>query len=275
MFLLLCILKHRFRSDLCQCHIQLRWSIFPQVSRIYLVSSLSLARLFIDILIHHRRILDSLDPANENNPEAKARGYIYAFLAFLSLLCKAEADVIHLWHGRRASTRIRSELMASIYAKALVRKDYSGIIDEKDVGQRKNDDKRIYSTDPTRGRIKDDPNKRKKSESKGLKGDTKNTPGADVGKIVQLMSGDANRVSQIVSGAYFIYVSSLHGTHVARHGPHIPSTLGSALRNHHSIRVSISVCYLPRRSGVDLMFLSDSLVYLHLLVLPAWRWCPL
>lgn len=29
--------------------------------------------------------------------------------------------------------------------------------------------------------------------------------GADVGKIVNLMAGDANRISHIVSGAYFIY----------------------------------------------------------------------
>lgn len=43
---------------------------------------------------------------------------------------QAQADVQHLWFGRRASTRIRSELMAAIYDKALKRKDYSGIVDE-------------------------------------------------------------------------------------------------------------------------------------------------
>ena len=169
--------------------------------------------LFIDIgdtPTHYRRILDSLDPANENNPEARARGYIYAFLAFLSLLCKAEADVLHLWHGRRASTRIRSELMASIYAKALVRKDYSGIIDPKDVEQRKNDHKSTSSPDLTPESTANKSNKHRKSESKEANGDTKNTQGADVGKIVQLMSGDANRVSQMVGGAYFIYVSFPH-----------------------------------------------------------------
>jgi hypothetical protein len=45
-------------------------------------------------------------------------------------LHQAQADVQHLWFGRRAATRIRSELMASIYEKALKRKDYSGIIDQ-------------------------------------------------------------------------------------------------------------------------------------------------
>ena len=143
-----------------------------------------------------------MDPANENNPEAKARGYIYAFLVFCSVLCKAEADVLHLWFGRRAATRIRSELMASIYAKALVRKDYSGIIDKKDGGS--GDHKDGKSTPPT---TSSQLNTNSKSKIKEDKGDPKNTSGADVGKIVQLMSSDANRIAQVVSGAYFIYVS--------------------------------------------------------------------
>lgn len=55
---------------------------------------------------------------------------MYAFLAFGSTLCKAEADVQHLWYGRRAATRVRSELMAAIYDKALKRKDFSGVVDK-------------------------------------------------------------------------------------------------------------------------------------------------
>ena len=41
-------------------------------------------------------------------------------------------DAQHLWFGRRAGTRMRSELMAAIYDKALKRKDYSGITSEKE-----------------------------------------------------------------------------------------------------------------------------------------------
>ncbi|KAF8508697.1 multidrug resistance-associated ABC transporter [Gautieria morchelliformis] len=152
-----------------------------------------------------KRILDSLDPANENDSEARARGYIYAFLAFLSVLCKAEADLLHLWHGRRAGTRIRSELMASIYAKALVRKDYSGIVDKKDGEQERQDDKTM-STPNSKSKISETrSNVDKKSKNKDAKGGTKNTSGADVGKIVQLMSGDANRISHTVNAVYFIY----------------------------------------------------------------------
>ena len=44
------------------------------------------------------------------------------------ILLQAQSDLQHLWCGRRASIRIRQELMASIYDKALKRKDFSGIV---------------------------------------------------------------------------------------------------------------------------------------------------
>ena len=78
-----------------------------------------------------RRILDLID-LNDPTPESRTQAYIYAFLAFVCSLLKAQADVQHLWFGRRASTRIRSELMASIYDKALKRKDFSGIVNKDD-----------------------------------------------------------------------------------------------------------------------------------------------
>lgn len=48
---------------------------------------------------------------------------------------QAQADLQHLWFGRRAATRMRSELMAAIYDKALKRKDYSGIVDKNKIRQ--------------------------------------------------------------------------------------------------------------------------------------------
>lgn len=106
---------------------------------------------------------------------------------FLSTVLKDEADVIHLWYGRRASTRVRTELMTAIYAKALVRKDFSGVI-------RDNEDSAPHfsSNDKKSG-------KEKRGKSK--------TTGADVGKIVNLMSGDAGEITTIVGTAYFYYVS--------------------------------------------------------------------
>ncbi|KAI0752843.1 multidrug resistance-associated ABC transporter [Daedaleopsis nitida] len=127
-----------------------------------------------------KRILDALDVYGRN-PEKRAIAFVYAFLAFASSLAKAQADLQHLWFGRRAATRIRSELMAAIYDKALKRKDFSGIVD------------------------KDGADKKAKSPGQeDPKGDEPKA-GADIGKIVNLMAGDANRVSMTVSAMYFLY----------------------------------------------------------------------
>lgn len=75
-----------------------------------------------------KRIIDLLGSLDRTQISA---AYIYAFLAFLSTLCKAEADLQHLWFGRRVTTRVRSELMVAIYDKALKRKDFSGIVDKE------------------------------------------------------------------------------------------------------------------------------------------------
>ncbi|RPD61590.1 multidrug resistance-associated ABC transporter [Lentinus tigrinus ALCF2SS1-7] len=130
-----------------------------------------------------KRILDALDTSKTGPiPEKRALAFVYAFLAFLSALCKAQSDAQHLWYGRRAATRIRTELMTAIYDKALKRKDFSGIVD-KDAAE-------------------------KKAKPPGAKEDAKaDEPkaGADIGKIVNLMAGDANRISMTTSAMYFVY----------------------------------------------------------------------
>ncbi|KAI0070122.1 multidrug resistance-associated ABC transporter [Panus rudis PR-1116 ss-1] len=137
-----------------------------------------------------KQILDSLSVTDTDRDEGKDkevmyRAYVYAFLAFLSTLCKAEADVQHLWFGRRAGTRMRSELMSAIYDKALKRKDFSGIVD-KDKGKEAKDPQ-AASKEPKDSKA-DDPK-----------------AGADIGKIVNLMANDANRICQVMTGMYFIY----------------------------------------------------------------------
>lgn len=63
-----------------------------------------------------RRILDAIaDPT----PEKRAQAYILAALAFVCRLVKSEAELQHIWYGRRAATRIQMELMAAIFDKAL------------------------------------------------------------------------------------------------------------------------------------------------------------
>lgn len=125
-----------------------------------------------------RRILERIEQfdsqwSDEDKAKAQAQAYVYIFLMFgtqvirvcfgsipltrdsLSAIQQILLDLQHLYFQRRAVTRIRSELMAAIYEKALKRKDYSGVPDSSD-GQ----------------------------EGKA----------ADVGKIVNLMSGDATTV---------------------------------------------------------------------------------
>ncbi|KAI0275322.1 multidrug resistance-associated ABC transporter [Gloeopeniophorella convolvens] len=131
-----------------------------------------------------KRILDAI---NDPTPVSRSQAYIYALLAFVFTVCKAQADVQHLWFGRRGATRMRSQLMAAIYDKALKRKDFSGIVDK---------DKLAKTPDA------DD----KKSKDAEAKADDPKA-GADVGKIVNLMAGDANRIAMMVSGMYFIYGS--------------------------------------------------------------------
>ena len=159
-----------------------------------------------------KRILDAvsqLDKADLSTPsnfwstfflnarEVRAQAYVYALLAFLVSILKAQVDVQHLWYGRRASTRIRSELMATIYEKSLKRKDFSGSTDKAKKGEK------------TPAAIGKGPGKPAVASPKGEKEES-NKAGADIGKIVNLMSNDAGRVSNMISSFYFIYVSFIH-----------------------------------------------------------------
>ena len=88
--------------------------------------------------------------------------------------------------------------MAAIYDKSLKRKDFSGIVDDDKVAEAK---ERKDAKDAAAKGIDVKKDKKKMTE------DTKDDPraGANVGKIVNLMSGDANRVCMLIGGMYFIY----------------------------------------------------------------------
>ncbi|KAH7316414.1 hypothetical protein B0J17DRAFT_724436 [Rhizoctonia solani] len=125
-----------------------------------------------------KRILDAV---SRHEPEMRAKAYVLAGLAFVSRLLKAQADAQHMWHGRRASARTRSEIMAAVYDKALKRKDAADMSGKKD---------------------KDRSNKGRKGKKDPMKQEK-----AGIGKIVQVMSADASRVGKTVSGAYYIYAA--------------------------------------------------------------------
>jgi hypothetical protein len=113
------------------------------------------------------------------------------FTVLITRIPQAQADVQHLWFGRRGATRIRSQLMAAIYDKALRRKDFSGIVNKDNSKEDSTSDGKKYSKSSAEAKAKaDDPK-----------------AGADIGKIVNLMAGDANRVAMTSSAMYFIYGS--------------------------------------------------------------------
>ncbi|KAL1409872.1 hypothetical protein Q8F55_003871 [Vanrija albida] len=127
-----------------------------------------------------QRILASIQTReNPNAPpdvrkQATAHAYAFAFLTFLAALVKTLADLIHLWHSRRASLRIYSQLTAAIYEKALKRKDTSGVIGEK------------------------------AGEEDEKKGGT-----AEDGKVVNLMASDASRISGTAAFMSMIWSSPI------------------------------------------------------------------
>lgn len=144
-----------------------------------------------------KKILEALDKDDfATDRKEIASAYIFAALAFLAGVGKGQSDVQHLWRGRRVSTRIRSEMMASIYEKALKRKDFDGAVDEKtssaDIKAKKDGGKSVDS--------------KKESDDKAKKGESS----ASIGKIVQLMSGDASQISDIPA-MYLLIVS--HSRH--------------------------------------------------------------
>jgi hypothetical protein len=144
------------------------------------------------------------DPNSTPEEEAQARAsrakaYVYAALTLLASVIKAQADLQHLWFGRRAGTRVRSELMAVIYEKALRRVDYGGIVDKEKQAEAANakdakDAKDGTNSPKGKGKKTGKDSKNGKNDKDGKKKDEdENRAGADVGKIVNLMSGDANR----------------------------------------------------------------------------------
>jgi hypothetical protein len=81
--------------------------------------------------------------------------------------------------------------MAAIYDKALKRKDFSGVVNKDNSKEAPDSDGKKDSKSSAKAQEKaDDPK-----------------AGADIGKIVNLMAGDANRVAMTTSALYFIYGS--------------------------------------------------------------------
>ncbi|KAJ7254410.1 hypothetical protein B0H12DRAFT_1115460 [Mycena haematopus] len=126
----------------------------------------------------------------------RSRAYLYAFLAFACQIAKSESDVMRFFYSRRASTRMKTELMVAIYDKALKRCDFTGVVDAEAQAEAK-------ATKDAKASKKDG-----ETQSPAVKQDKEDLgpkAGAQLGKIVNLMSVDTNTVSIIPIQLYFLY----------------------------------------------------------------------
>ncbi|KAG9127282.1 hypothetical protein FRC07_015040 [Ceratobasidium sp. 392] len=105
-----------------------------------------------------QRILRSLENTKRGDP-APREAYIWALITFLAHMSFAQLDVVHRWHIRRCYERTRGTLFCALHHKALKRRDLSGAVATEKDGE-------------------------------------KELAGADIGRIVNLMQGDAYAVAQ-------------------------------------------------------------------------------
>ncbi|CAE6340042.1 unnamed protein product [Rhizoctonia solani] len=110
-------------------------------------------------------------------PLQRRDAYAFAVAAAICQLIKSQSDLQHLYFARRASVRIKGELVASIYEKALKRKDMSGAVKKVDTNRLKIDS----DTQP------------------------EESSSADIGKVVSLIAADAEWISRFVTILTFIY----------------------------------------------------------------------
>ncbi|CAE6425291.1 unnamed protein product [Rhizoctonia solani] len=104
-----------------------------------------------------QRILRALEQPQESGVPREA--YIWGLVTFLAHMSFAQVDIVHRWHTRRCYERTRGTLFCALHYKALKRRDLGG----------------VTQTD---------------------KQDEKDIPSADIGRIVNLMQGDAYAVAQ-------------------------------------------------------------------------------
>ncbi|KAF8211386.1 multidrug resistance-associated ABC transporter [Mycena galopus ATCC 62051] len=122
--------------------------------------------------------------------------YLYVFLAFACQIAKTESDVMHYYYGQRASTRMNTELMVAIYDKALKRRDFTGIVD----AQAKAEAMAVKDAKAAGRHGKTGAEQPSESQE-----DVGPKAGAQLGKIVNLMSVDMNTVCVIPFVFFWAY----------------------------------------------------------------------
>ncbi|GAA5856811.1 hypothetical protein JCM8547_008855 [Rhodosporidiobolus lusitaniae] len=130
-----------------------------------------------------RNILDSLS-SPDPNPALRQSAYIYALLAFLSQIAKAEVDLQQLSTERRAIIRAKTQLTGEVYGKALRRRDMSGVVVKKEEEEKKASGGGKNGKDGKKGA--DGKKKKALPEGRGT---------SSTGKIASIFGGDVNKVS--------------------------------------------------------------------------------
>ncbi|CAD6899666.1 unnamed protein product [Tilletia controversa] len=147
-----------------------------------------------------QQILRSIQLSADGSPDVNRQtAYLYAFCVLLVSVIQSEADVNHLYLGRRMSVRIKAELISAIYAKALRRKDSSSLVQ---VGKSAGIGRSASAAEK----------KESAGNGKKQKKDATAAPddgAADVGKVVSIMAVDAQRVGDASQGFYQIWAAPI------------------------------------------------------------------
>ncbi|KDN42598.1 hypothetical protein K437DRAFT_158415 [Tilletiaria anomala UBC 951] len=129
---------------------------------------------------------------------SKETAYLFALLAFLAVVLESQTDLYHLYAGRRAATRVRSELMASIYEKGMKGKSVSGLV-EKDE-KKANTVPKAGAKKPVAGSVAEN-----NAAGAAVDKDEQDQNGQGVGRVVSLMAVDATRIANFVAMLTMLY----------------------------------------------------------------------
>lgn len=143
--------------------------------------------------------------------------YAIAALGLVLVAVGSEADLQHLYAGRRCAVRTRGELISAMFSKGMRCKDISGAVAAVS-GEKPRDSASETSSDAgstkaasTDGKDAEPSGEDKKAskEQEDMKKAEEAQGGQGVGRAVSLMSVDANGVGMFLSMLYFLYGAPL------------------------------------------------------------------
>ncbi|KAK2758065.1 hypothetical protein FQN54_004472 [Arachnomyces sp. PD_36] len=187
-------LNERFR--------QLRGSVLRRLLRangidVLIISSIAIVQLVCDFSAPV--LLQKLLEATKDPTIPKRVPLTYALLTMVMRFITAQSQVLNLWYGRRAYERSRGEMVMMIYEKTLSRKNVFGKGTHDGSSESGDEDENANGE----GDQENGPSRKKKARSwysfwrRGAsRGAVQAKEPASMGKILNLLRGDAYEVSQ-------------------------------------------------------------------------------